>query len=309
MELAAGAFGISCAKLGEAEVMAAAGIKDILIANQVVGPIKAARLAHLSRQTNVISAIDSKANAHELNAAAQKVETQINVVVEVDVGMGRCGVPVGESTVVLSRLAHSLPGLNYQGVMTWEGHARSHTEPDKRRAVAQEAARRLVDTANQCRAAGLPVEIVSCGGTGTHEFSSLVEGVTEIQAGGGIFSDLLYARLQLDEKQEFALTVLSTVVSRPATNRIITDSGFKTMSNQHATPKPLGPEGVARLSLSAEHCRIDLDQPDDTVGVGDKLEFIVGYSDSTVFLHDEMYGTRNGAVEVVWPILGRGKLR
>ncbi|MCL4534960.1 MAG: DSD1 family PLP-dependent enzyme [Bacteroidetes bacterium] len=309
MELTAGAFGITCAKLGEAEVMAAAGIKNILIANQVVGPIKAARLASLSRRVNVTCAIDSEDNARELNAAALTAGTRIKAVIEVDVGQGRCGVGAGVPAVALSRLIHSLPGLDYRGVMAWEAQARKYPEPEKRRAVAEEAVGVLVDTAGQCRAAGLPVEIVSCGGTGTHEYSPFVKGVTEIQAGGGILSDMRYAGLGLDQMQEFALTILSTVVSRPNPTRIVTDSGFKTMSGHQATPKPIGLEGVSSLSLSAEHCTLELAAPNESVKVGDKVEFIVGYGDSTVCLHDEMYGTRNGIVEVVWPILARGKLR
>jgi D-serine deaminase-like pyridoxal phosphate-dependent protein len=211
--------------------------------------------------------------------------------------------------VALSRFVASLPGLKYRGVMAWEAHARKYPEADKRRATAEEAVGQLVATAEACRAAGLAVDIVSCGGTGTHEFSPFVNGVTEIQAGGGIFSDVRYAQLGLDQMQEFALTILSTVVSRPRPSRIVTDSGFKTMSSQQANPRPIGLKGVKSLGLSAEHCTIDLEEPAETPGVGDKVEFIVGYGDSTVVLHDEMYGTRNGVVESVWPILGRGKLR
>lgn len=309
MEVAAGALGITCAKLGEAEVMAAAGIDNILIANQVVGPIKARRLAALSRRASVICAIDSEANARELNAAGQATGTRIKAVVEVEVGQGRCGVAPGAPTVALSRLIHSLPGLDYKGVMAWEAHARKYPDPEKRRAVAQEAVGLLVSTAAQCRTADLPVEIVSCGGTGTHEYSSFVKGVTEIQAGGGIFCDMRYAGFGLDQTQEFALTILSTVVSRPNSTRIVTDAGFKTMSNQHAAPKPIGVDGLSSLSLSAEHCTVETAVSNDNLKVGDTLEFIVGYGDSTVMLHDDMYGIRNGMVETIWAIQGRGKIR
>lgn len=309
MEVAAGALGITCAKLGEAEVMAAAGIDNILIANQVVGPIKARRLAALSRRASVICAIDSEANARELNAAGQAAGTRIKAVVEVEVGQGRCGVAPGAPTVALSRLIHSLPGLDYKGVMAWEAHARKYPDPEKRRAVAQEAVGLLVSTAAQCRTADLPVEIVSCGGTGTHEYSSFVKGVTEIQAGGGIFCDMRYAGFGLDQTQEFALTILSTVVSRPNSTRIVTDAGFKTMSNQHAAPKPIGVDGLSSLSLSAEHCTVETAVSNDNLKVGDTLEFIVGYGDSTVMLHDDMYGIRNGMVETIWAIQGRGKIR
>jgi D-serine deaminase-like pyridoxal phosphate-dependent protein len=308
-EIAAGAIGVTCAKLGEAEVMAAAGIKSILIANQIVGPIKVARLAQLSRRTEVICAIDSEVNARELSAAGVAAGTRINAVIEVDVGQERCGAPAGEPTVALSRLVASLPGIKYRGVMAWEAHARKFPEDDKRKATAEEAVGKLVATAEACRAAGLPVDIVSCGGTGTHDYSPFVKGVTEIQAGGGIFCDMNYAKLGVNRTQEFALTILATVISRPRPNRIITDSGFKTMSNQQAVPSPIGLKGVKNLGLSAEHCTIDLEEPVEAPSIGDKLEFICGYSDSTVMLHDEMYGIRNGIVESVWPILGRGKLR
>ena len=307
MEIAAGAIGITCAKLGEAEVMVSAGINSILIANQIVGPQKVTRLANLCRRAEVIVAVDSVKNALELDAAGRKKGVCIPVVVELDTGMGRCGVQPGEPALALSRQLHDLDGLRFVGLMSWEGHVRGFPDPEARRAACEQAVRLLTGTARRCREEGLPVEVVSCGGTGTHMVSAGVPGVTEIQAGGIVFNDGYYSGLGLDH--DFALTVLSTVVSRPTPTLIVTDAGCKTMSQAAALPRPLGIAGVKSVGLSAEHGRIALEEPSSALEVGDKVTWIVGYADTTVCLHDEMFGIRDGVTEAVWPILARGKLR
>ena len=306
-QIDAGAIGITCAKLGEAEVMVSNGIKSILIANQIVGERKVTRLANLCQHAEVIVAVDSMDNVLELDAAGRRKGLQIPVVVEVETGMARCGVGPGEETVALSRQIHDCEGLRYAGLMSWEGHARGTKDPEARRAICEEAVGLLTRSAEMCRKAGLPVEIVSCGGTGTERFSSYVPGVTEIQAGGIIFNDMYYAELGLD--YQFALTVVSTVTSRPNPYRIVTDAGRKTMSRDTALPRPVGVAGVKSISLSAEHGTIELDAPNTALRVGDRLEWIAGYADTTVHLHEAMYGIRDGIVEVVWPVLARGKLR
>jgi D-serine deaminase-like pyridoxal phosphate-dependent protein len=308
--LRAGALGITCAKLGEAEVMAAAGVDDILIANQVVGAAKVRRLAELRPRADVIVAVDSPINVGELDAAAQAAGVELRVVVEVDVGMHRAGVAPGQATLDLARQVHACAGLRFAGVMGWEGQTVGIADPDDKRRAIQAAVGMLVESAEQCRQAGLDVDIVSCGGTGSYGVTSHVPGVTEVQAGGGIFGDVYY-RERMGVDHPFALTVLATVTSRPVPDRIICDAGRKTMSSDAAAPRPLLPGGttVTRVGLSAEHATIQLGEPSDLPRVGDKIEFVVGYSDTTVFLHDELYGTRDGRVEVAWPILGRGKLR
>jgi D-serine deaminase-like pyridoxal phosphate-dependent protein len=307
LEVAAGAIGVTCAKLGEAEVMVACGIKSVLIANQIVGAHKAARLANVNRLAEVISAVDSVENVQELDMAGRAKAVRVPVVIEVNTGMDRCGVEPGEPAVALARSIAQCAGLRFMGVMAWEGQARKVKDLAERRVVIEKAVGQLVWSAKLCREAGLPVQIVSCGGTGTEEISSRIPGVTEIQAGGIVFNDMRYA--ELGTGTEFAMTVLSTVISRPTPTRIVTDAGRKTMSHDQGTPKPKGVEGVNGVSLSAEHGVITLEQPNTKIRIGDKLEWIVGYTDSTVCLHDEMYGVRDGVVEAVWPILGRGKSR
>jgi len=168
-ELAAGAIGITCAKLGEAEVMAAAGVRDILVANQVVGPAKAARLANLLRHADVIVTVDSLENAEELSTAASRKGQTLRVLVEVNVGMNRAGVQPGEPAVRLSGKVAALPGLRYVGLMGWEGHCAGIADAVEKRRAIETAVGALVETAERCRQAGLAVEIVSCGGTSTFQ--------------------------------------------------------------------------------------------------------------------------------------------
>jgi D-serine deaminase-like pyridoxal phosphate-dependent protein len=226
--------------------------------------------------------------------------------VEVNVGMNRAGVEPGEAVVRLSEKGAALPGLRWVGLVGWEGHAGGIADPEQKRRAIADAVGRLVASAEACRKAGLPVQIVSCGGTSTYQVTAAIAGVTEVQAGGGIFGDVLYESRGICHP--FGLTVLTTVTSRPTPTRIIVDAGRKTMSVDVALPRPKDLTGVQSVSLSAEHGRVVLEQPDERLRVGDKLEWIVGYSDTTVCLHDEMVAVRGDRVEAVWPILGRGKL-
>jgi D-serine deaminase-like pyridoxal phosphate-dependent protein len=308
--LAAGAFGVTCAKVSEAEVMAAAGIRDILIANEVIGEQKVRRLAHLCAQADIVVAVDSPTGIAQLARAAAEAGTAPRVVIEVDVGMGRCGAQPGAAVVALARRVADAPPLRFVGVMAWEGHTAAMPDAEAKRAAIVEAVSNLVRSANLCREAGLPVSIVSCGGTGTYQRTAYVPGVTEVQAGGGIFGDVHY-RDDFHVDHECALTVITTVVSRPHDRMIVTDGGFKTLSSQHSMPQPLGipSEHVERLSFSAEHGRLMLATPNTELQVGDHLEFVVGYSDSTVFMHDVLYAVRDGTVHAAWEIAGRGKLQ
>ena len=304
--LRAGAHGVTCAKLSEAEVMAQAGIRDILIANQVVGAAKCARLAALARQADPIVAVDCEAHVKALDVAAQAAGASLRVVIEVNIAMNRAGVEPGDPVLQLAQQVAASRGLRFAGLMAWEGGRLAEIrDADSKRQRITEAVRKLTDTADRCRAAGLPVEIVSCGGTGTYWITAGLPGVTEVQAGGGIFCDMHY-RNDYGVPHEYALSILTTVVSRPTATRIICDAGWKSMAQQPALPAPkhLGP--IAAVKLSAEHTTIELTAPSATPAVGAPVEFVAGYSDATVFLHDYLYAVRQGRVEAVWPILGRG---
>ncbi len=303
----AGAIGVTCAKLGEAEVMAQAGVRDILIANQVVGAHKYARLAALQRHADVKMAVDNTATLDDLSAAAQAVGVEIPVVVELNVGMNRAGVTPGAAAVGLAGAVHEQDGLRLAGLMAWEGHTLSVEDADERAQAIKHSIGQLASSARACREAGLPVEIVSCGGSGTMSVTAHQPEVTEIQAGGAIFGDATYQLWGVPTDP--ALFGQAVVTSRPAPDRIITDAGFKTLPGVERQPLAVGLANVVKISPSAEHGVITLSAPNKSVQVGDLLDFVVGYGDATVFLHDAMYGVRNGIVETVWPISGRGKLR
>lgn len=308
LQVAAGAIGVTCAKLGEAEVLAASGISEILIANQIVGPVKVERLVALAQRVDPIVCIDSIENAVELDAAFRRAHKRIRVAIEVNIGTNRAGVVPGAPVVALAREIASRPGLRLVGVVGWEGHATTIADPaEKERAVA-DAVSLLTASARACAEAGFRIQIVSCGGTGTFPYCAQQSGVTEVQVGGAIFSDMRYlTKYHVDFAP--ALTVLSMVTSRPTPTRIVLDAGKKSMSGDDAMPEPRGLAPIAMLKLSAEHLKIELQRPCDTPRIGDKIELVVGYSDTTVHLHEEIVGVRGDRIESIWRVAGRGKIK
>ena len=307
LQVEAGAIGVACAKLGEAEVMATNGIRDILVPNQVVGPIKTRRVAALATQADICVSVDAIENVRELDEAALRLGTRPRAVIEVDTGMNRAGVAPGDAARKLANEMANCQGLRFAGVMTWEGHCWAITDPVERLAEINRAVGSLVATAEQIRADGIPVEIVSAGGTATYLTTSGIEGVTEIQAGGGIFGDLEY--LEQGANVQRALSLMCQVTSRPTLDRIITDAGRKTIDPSNRMPEPRGISVDGPIAFSAEHGIIQMAEPASDPRPGDRIFFNVGYSDQCNHLHENFYGVRNGYVETIWPILGRGKLQ
>ncbi|MDQ7027084.1 MAG: alanine racemase [Anaerolineae bacterium] len=299
--LMAGAIGVTCSTIKEAEVMAKAGITNILIANQVVGSRKLTRLVNLCKYADIKVIVDNEANVAELSAAVCARGVEVGVLIDMDTGMQRTGLLAGDAVVNLSQLVHETSGLNFLGMMAWEGHTLGHNDPEIKRQEIIKSVAQLTEMADRCRAAGLPVSIVSGGGSGTYKVTPFVKGMTEIQAGGAIFSDVAYQSWDVETTP--SLFVQTIVSSRPAPDRIIFDAGFKTMPTWHAQPRAIGIEGVKSHIASAEHGIISLDKANNSVKVGDIFDFMVGYTDSTLFLYDKLYGIRDGVVEVVWDIL------
>lgn len=307
MQLATGAFGITCAKVSEAEVFARNGIHDILIANQIVGPIKTRRLANLAQFADVMCAVDSIEGARQLDEAAAEAGTTPRVLIEIDSGMGRAGVQPGAPTVELAQRVSELAHLRFAGLMSWEGHACAVPEADPRAQAIRDAVGQLVATAEQVRGAGIPVRIVSCGGTGTFLNVRDIPGVTEVQAGGGIFGDAFYRAL--DVPVEPALSLMVTVTSRPAPDRIIIDAGRKSVDPSNTPPDVPELPDVAGIALSAEHGTIRLAQPCEAPRVGDRVRLHIGYSDQAVHLHEQLIAVRGDRVVAIWPTDTRGKLQ
>src|SRR3954467_2668328 len=234
-----GASGITCAKLGEAEGMAAHGFSDILIANQIVGPQKIARLVALRRSCDIVVAVDNRENVAAIADAARAAGVTIRLVIEVDMGMKRAGVEPGEACVSLAQFIAKQNGVRFAGLMGWEGQTAGIVDAQEKTAAVIAAVKGIAKTAEMCRNAGLAVDIVSCGGTGTYWVTAEQPGITEIEAGGGVFCDVHY-REHFGVAHPYALTVITSVSSRPTPTRIVCDAGKKTMSSDAAVPAPIG---------------------------------------------------------------------
>lgn len=305
LELASGACGITCAKLSEAELMVAHGIGSILLANQIVNNAKFEKLARLQAKAEVIAALDDLEVVGPLAEAGRRLGATIPVVIELDIGMERVGAEPGEPTLAIAEAIQAQPNLAFKGLMGYEGHVLNITPAKDKEQACRHALDLLVDTRDLLQSRGIRVEIVSAGGTGSYEYTALHDGITEIQAGGGIFMDAMYRQACNVQSLAPALTVLTTVTSRSA-GRIVVDAGFKTLSAYHHAPEARNREDIALRYLSAEHGVFDILPGHVGPALGERIELVVGYSDSTTFLHDHFVALRADQVEKVWEILARG---
>ena len=312
-QIAAGAYGITCAKLTEAEVMANSGIDNILIANQIIGAQKLTRLANLAKRCRIEVLVDDLTNAEEMSKIASDIGSNIHVLVEVNLGasldgiLDRCGVASGNEAVKLAHGISKLTNLRFNGLMGYEGALRKFRDFESRKTAVETALGFLVGIKDQVEDSGLAVDVVSAGGTMSYNLTSQISGVTEIQAGGYVFMDTGYRKAGIDF--DFALTVLSSVISRPRPEKAIVDAGFKTISAEHGLPLIKDMVGMECIALNAEHGHLRLDQPSNIPSCGDKLELIPSHVDTTVCLHDNYVMTRGGEVEGILPIEARGKLQ
>ena len=306
-QLAAGAIGVTCAKLGEAETMVHAGIRDVLIANQIVGEQKIARLVNLAKHSEIMVAVDDEQNVDDLSAAVNAKGATLRVLVEVNTGMNRCGVEPGEATLTLAQYILKKPGLKFEGLMGYEGHTVAKPNFAEREASARKAVDLLVDTKHFLEENGVPVGIMSGGGTGTYKITASYPEMTEIQAGSYVFMDSMYRNVEgVGEDFGCSLTVLTTVVSRPTPTRVIVDAGLKVLAKEFGIPQPIGIAGLEMISLSEEHGRM-IAAESVKLKPGDKIEILPSHCCTTVNLHQRYYGVRKGVVEAVWEIAARGK--
>ena len=296
--ITAGASGVTCSTICQAETMVMAGILDVLIANQIVGHDQLQRLAALNRTARVIASVDAPVHIQLLASAAAEAGVVVPVVIEVDVGLRRSGVSSTGAALDLAQTVVSNKYLDFCGVMAWEGQTTRISEPQAKADAIRDAVGLLIGAAQDCRAVGIAVEIVSCGGTGTYPVSSMIEGVTEIQAGGGVFGDVRY-RTEFRMPLEPALKLCATIISRPTTRRIVCDAGWKYHGCHPTLSQVLGLAGVQNMAYAAEHLTLECESDITDFAVGERIEMAVGYADSTVFLHREIVAMRNGEIEEV----------
>ena len=302
-QLAAGSCtGLTCATVSEAEVVADL-CRDILIANEPVGPGKCERVAALARRVPITVAVDSTPGLDAVAAAARHAGVTVSVLVDLNVGQTRCGVAPGLDAVSLGRQVASAEGVALRGLMGYEGHLVSLPDRADREARTRLAMAGLVETANMFRSDGLPCDVVSAGGTGTYDISGRIDGITEIQGGSYVLMDTDYGRLDVPFEQAF--WVVGTVISRPDPGRCVADCGHKSMTKDHGYPVVRDLDGATVVSLNDEHATINV-PPDCRIGIGDRVYLRPSHTDPTINLHDVFYALDGDRVIGVWPIAARG---
>lgn len=299
MQMAAGASRMCCQNVAEAEAMAAGGIKSILLSNEIVGADKARRLAALARDAKIGVCVDHPSQADVLSAAASHEGVTLDVLVEIDVGMGRCGVQPGEEAVTLAKYIASRPGLRFAGLQAYQGAAQHLRKPAERTAAIARAAEMAETTADLLRAAGLRCEVIAGAGTGTYE-NELASGIyNELQCGSYALMDADYGRNETAAPFSNALFILTTIISAAAPGRAVCDAGLKAMSLESGLPVVSGESGVTYIKATDEHGQLEI-APDKKIAPGHRLRLIPGHCDPTVNLHDWLVATRGGQVEALW---------
>ncbi len=312
LQRTAGAWGLSVAKVGEAEVFADAGFDDLFVAYPVVGEDKGRRLVALADRVRLAVGADSVEGASTLAAPFRAAGATLDVVLKVDVGYGRVGVPPERAVEVGRRIA-DLPGLRLRGVFTHAGHgylAGTKAAVDE---IARAEGERLTAAAADLRAAGLPVEEVSVGSTPTAARAMRIAGVTECRPGNYVFHDASQVELGTCSVEDCSLTVLATVVSVPAPGRAVLDAGSKTLSSDPLRPRAGGYGRVLGRSsridkLSEEHGVVAVAEG-ESFRVGERVRVLPNHACVVANLHDSLVGVSGGRVEAVLPVAARGRVR
>lgn len=314
LQLERGAVGLTVAKVGEAEVMALAGLDKILIAYPIFGAEKLRRLAQLARTREILISLDAEATAVELSRAADAQGATVGVLVEFDAGFHRCGIRPGPEAVALAKIIEKLPGLKFRGLMTYFGHVWGTS--DERRLAADQGAVEVAKALQAFEEARMPVEIVSGGSTPSAEFSSRVKGLTEIRPGTYVYNDLNTHYQGACRLEDCAARVAVTVVSTAVPGHAIIDAGSKTLSSDPLRAGPSSGCGLVveapdapLIKLNEEHGYLDVTKSPHPFHVGEVLTIIPNHVCTCVNLHDEAFLVRGGEVVSCWRVAARGKIR
>ena len=313
-QMEAGAVGITCQKLGEAEVMADAGLPDITIAYPIIGTPKLRRLTDLAQRARITTLVDSFEGARPLSEAATSAGITLDTLVEVDDGYHRCGLPPGNVLPLGRAVAEELPGLRFVGILAYEGHLYDLTN---RSTVTREAGRSynlIGEVAERLREAGIPVDRVSVGASATAGAAAQHPAVTELRPGSYIFNDRYQMSMGAVGVEGCALFVLATVVSCPARDRAVIDAGSKALT----WSPPIGADGYGLIlgheestieRLADEHGIISVPDQARPFAIGERVRVIPNSHPPVVNSFSELVGFRDDRVEVVWPIAARGKMQ
>lgn len=306
--------GVCCQKVSEAEVFVRGGIKDVMISNQVRDPMKIDRLARMPKLgARILVCVDDPENVADLSAAAQKHGTQLECLVEIDCGAGRCGVTTSQDVVNIAKLIDAADGLKFAGIQAYQGamqHMDLYTDRKEKIDIAVE----MVDSAvTALKSQGLECDIVGGGGTGSYYFEGNSGVYNELQCGSYAFMDADYGRIldkdgkRIDQGEwENSLFILTSVMSHSKADKAIVDAGLKAQSVDSGLPTVYGRnDNVEYLKCSDEHGVVG--DPDGVLKVNDKLKLVPGHCDPTCNVHDWYVGVRSGKVETLWPVSARGK--
>ncbi len=303
--------GVCCQKVSEAEVFVRGGIKDVLVSNQVREPAKIDRLARMPKLgARILCCVDDINNVAELAAAVKKHGTQIECLVEIDCGAGRCGVSEGQPVVDIAKAIAATPGLKFAGIQAYQGamqHLENFLERKEKIDIAIAMVARTID---MLKSEGLDCDIVGGGGTGSYYFEGNSGVFNELQCGSYAFMDADYQRIHDDKGQrisefENALFILTSVMSHTKADKAICDAGLKAQSVDSGLPYIFGRDDVEYIKCSDEHGVIS--DPTGTLAINQKLKLVPGHCDPTCNVHDYYVGVRNGKVEKLWPVSARGK--
>ncbi|MEO8125689.1 MAG: D-TA family PLP-dependent enzyme [Bryobacteraceae bacterium] len=314
MQVEAGSHGITVAKAGEAEVMSAAGLEDILVHYPVLGDSKLDRLAHLARDRKIILALDSVVTAEAVSRAAARAGSTIHLLVEFDSGMRRCGVATPDLAEALAQQIAKLPAVKFAGISTYPGHI--WDEPSHQGPAVAELAAKFQAVIDRLRRSGFECEIVSAGSTPAARSSHLASQLTEIRPGTYVFNDRNTMGVGACTLADVALRVLVTVVSTAVPGRAIVDGGSKTFSSDKwisGTKEGYGlvveHPNVEFITMSEEHGTLELGDSGYSPKVGDRLTIVPNHVCACVNLHDQLQFHRAGTVEGAWQVAGRGTVR
>jgi len=308
-----GSCGVCCQKVSEAEAFVRGGIKDVLVSNQVRDPAKIDRLARLPKLgARAICCVDDPANIADLSAAAVKHGTQIECLVEIDCGAGRCGVQSAEDVVAIATAIDAAEGLKFAGLQAYQGAMQHLDDYQERKAKIDVAVAMVAEAVAALKSVGLECDIVGGGGTGSYYFEGESGVYNELQCGSYAFMDADYGRIldrdgkRIDQGEwQNALFLLTSVMSHAKADKAICDAGLKAQSVDSGLPVIFGRTDVEYVKCSDEHGVIA--DPDGVLKVSDKLKLVPGHCDPTCNVHDWYVGVRNGKVEALWPITARGK--
>lgn len=312
-QLKAGAIGLCSATISEAERMAAAGVPGILITSESVGPNKVARLVRMTaKHSDTMAVVDNPLNVEQLSEAAVAAKVDLNIMIDIDPVGRRTGIVPGEPALKLAKLVDKLPRLNLRGIHCYSGRSSHVNGFSERKEHSETVMTPPIDTFNQMKKDGLPVEIMSGTSTGTYNIDSSLNGMTEMQVGSYVFMDVDYRRIggkagSIYNDFQPALTVLGTVISKNYDDRATLDAGLKAF----ATDRKFGPEitgitGVDYRFGGDEHGILTITEPSRPVKLGDKFRLIVPHCDPNVNLYDRAYCVRGENVVEVWKIGARG---